>query len=202
MANWVEEGMGVGMRGPDGAPLYRESTPALPSSASFDPTIHKPPFTDHGAGASVSSEAQEYHNRVGNMLNKCLGPEYISTRPGGGGGKLTYIEGWRAIDLANEVFGYNGWFTDIKYLEADFVRQGRSCSGQIYRLLLTVPRFRRRSISTRSPVAGASASRQSSGYASATAPATRMSALASSRTASPRRTRSTRCIGGAALLLG
>ncbi|GJN89379.1 hypothetical protein Rhopal_002359-T1 [Rhodotorula paludigena] len=121
MANWVEEGMGVGMRGPDGAPLYRESTPALPSSASFDPTIHKPPFTDHGAGASVSSEAQEYHNRVGNMLNKCLGPEYISTRPGGGGGKLTYIEGWRAIDLANEVFGYNGWFTDIKYLEADFV---------------------------------------------------------------------------------
>ena len=26
-----------------------------------------------------------------------------------GGQKLAYIEGWRLINLANEVFGFNGW---------------------------------------------------------------------------------------------
>jgi len=39
-------------------------------------------------------------------LNQKLGPEYISQRPGPGGGpKLTYAEGWKIINLANEVFG-------------------------------------------------------------------------------------------------
>ena len=43
-------------------------------------------------------------------LNKKLGPEFISQRPGPGGGpKLTYVEGWKIIGLANEVFGFNGW---------------------------------------------------------------------------------------------
>ena len=39
-------------------------------------------------------------------LNKKLGPEYISQRPGPlGAQKLTYIQGWKIINLANEVFG-------------------------------------------------------------------------------------------------
>lgn len=35
--------------------------------------------------------------------------------------KMTYIEGWRAINIANEVFGYNGWSSETKSLEVDFV---------------------------------------------------------------------------------
>ncbi|KAG8999461.1 DNA repair protein rad52 [Tulasnella sp. JGI-2019a] len=54
-------------------------------------------------------------------LDKKLGPEYISTRPGGGGMKLTYIEGWKAINLANEVFGFNGWSSSIQSLTVDFI---------------------------------------------------------------------------------
>ncbi|KAL7340782.1 recombination protein Rad52 [Rhodotorula toruloides] len=69
----------------------------------------------------MSDEAQERHAKMQAMLNKSLGPEHITNRPGGGGTKLSYLEGWRAINIANEVFGYNGWFTDIKYLEADFI---------------------------------------------------------------------------------
>ena len=54
-------------------------------------------------------------------LNLRLGPEYIAQRPSpGGGGKLTYVEGWRIIMLANEVFGYNGWSSSIIKLETDF----------------------------------------------------------------------------------
>lgn len=44
-------------------------------------------------------------------LRKKLGPEYHSKRTGGGASKLTYIEGWKAIDLANEIFGHDGTFT-------------------------------------------------------------------------------------------
>lgn len=39
-------------------------------------------------------------------LNKKLGPEVIAKRQGPGGYYLTYIEGWKAIELANGVFKY------------------------------------------------------------------------------------------------
>ncbi|KAF8068738.1 hypothetical protein FPV67DRAFT_1087668 [Lyophyllum atratum] len=55
-------------------------------------------------------------------LNQKLGPEYISQRPGPGGGpKLTYAEGWKIINLANEVFGFNGWSSNVVSLTTDFI---------------------------------------------------------------------------------
>ncbi|KAL0573639.1 DNA repair protein rad52 [Marasmius crinis-equi] len=55
-------------------------------------------------------------------LNQKLGPEYISSRPGPGGGpKLIYAEGWKVINLANEVFGYNGWSSSVTSLTTDFI---------------------------------------------------------------------------------
>lgn len=55
-------------------------------------------------------------------LNKKLGPEYVSTRAGPGGGpKLTYAEGWKIINLANEVFGFNGWSSSVVNLNTDFI---------------------------------------------------------------------------------
>lgn len=59
--------------------------------------------------------------RLGNLLSMRLGPEYLSTRQGPGGSKLTYLEGWRAISLANEVFGHNGWSSSVKDISIDFV---------------------------------------------------------------------------------
>ena len=55
-------------------------------------------------------------------LNKKLGPEFISQRPGPSGGpKLTYAEGWKIINLANEVFGFNGWSSSVVSLTTDFI---------------------------------------------------------------------------------
>lgn len=55
-------------------------------------------------------------------LNQKLGPEYISQRPGPGGGqKLTYAEGWKIINLANEVFGFNGWCSNLVNITTDFI---------------------------------------------------------------------------------
>lgn len=39
------------------------------------------------------------------------------------GPKLTYIEGWKVVDLANEVFGFNGWSTSVTSLDIDYVRR-------------------------------------------------------------------------------
>ncbi|EUC44964.1 hypothetical protein COCMIDRAFT_96837, partial [Bipolaris oryzae ATCC 44560] len=54
-------------------------------------------------------------------LNKQLGPEYISQRPGNGGGRVAYLEGNKAIALANEVFGFNGWSSSLGQVQIDYV---------------------------------------------------------------------------------
>ena len=62
-------------------------------------------------------------------LEKQLGPEYISTRPGAGGGKVHYLAAEKAINLANEVFGFNGWSSQIREVQIDFVSyRFSSCS--------------------------------------------------------------------------
>ncbi|QLL30781.1 hypothetical protein HG536_0A05960 [Torulaspora globosa] len=64
-------------------------------------------------------------------LDKKLGPEYISKRVGFGSSRVAYIEGWRAINLANQIFGYNGWSTEVKSVTVDFLdeRQGKYSIG-------------------------------------------------------------------------
>lgn len=65
----------------------------------------------------------EEWQRMSNQLQKQLGPEYLAQRPGPSGRPLTYIEGKTAINIANDIFGFNGWSTDIKDTTIDFVRQ-------------------------------------------------------------------------------
>ncbi|TEA40382.1 hypothetical protein DBR06_SOUSAS23610010 [Sousa chinensis] len=64
--------------------------------------------------------AQEYQ-AIQNALRQRLGPEYISSRVAGGGQKVCYIEGHRVINLANEMFGYNGWAHSVTQQNVDFV---------------------------------------------------------------------------------
>lgn len=75
--------------------------------------------------SGVGGLTQDSASRIATLqakLNQRLGPEYLSQRPGPGGGKkLTYIEGWKLVDLANEVFGFNGWSTTIVRLDVDFL---------------------------------------------------------------------------------
>ncbi|KAI7867597.1 hypothetical protein BDF14DRAFT_1802630 [Spinellus fusiger] len=54
------------------------------------------------------------------ILSKGLGPEFLSRRPGPGG-HYTYIEGWMAIDLANQIFGFDGWSSEIRSLTVDYL---------------------------------------------------------------------------------
>lgn len=114
-------------------PFGQPATPATPISVhgamSFNPQMH-------GSFPSQTSFSVDNHEsymelseatarKIANLqakLNQRLGPEFLSQRPGpGGGAKLTYAEGWKVINLANEVFGFNGWSSNIVNLTTDFI---------------------------------------------------------------------------------
>ncbi|XP_055973852.1 DNA repair protein RAD52 homolog [Sorex fumeus] len=78
------------------------------------------------AGSSVLCFGQyqytaEEYQAIQRALRQRLGPEYISSRMAGGGQKVCYIEGHRVINLANEMFGYNGWAHSVTQQNVDFV---------------------------------------------------------------------------------
>jgi DNA repair and recombination protein RAD52 len=88
---------------------------SLQGQSSFSYNDSQPLFQD------VSDATTIKINTLQAKLNQKLGPEYISQRPGPGGGKLTYAEGWKIINLANEVFGFNGWSSNVINLTTDFI---------------------------------------------------------------------------------
>ncbi|KAH7058369.1 Rad52/22 double-strand break repair protein [Linnemannia elongata] len=54
-------------------------------------------------------------------LPKYLPPEFTATRAGPGRSTLTYIEGWKIKNLANKLFGFNGWSSTITDVTVDFL---------------------------------------------------------------------------------
>lgn len=63
----------------------------------------------------------------------------MSTRPGAGGGKVHYLAAEKVINLANEVFGFNGWSSQIQNVQIDFVDE-HAQTGKISLGLSTIVR--------------------------------------------------------------
>ncbi|KAK7044880.1 hypothetical protein R3P38DRAFT_3389100 [Favolaschia claudopus] len=93
----------------------------------FNPNMHstQQSLASDSLSHASTSMGESIYDRVSRLqakLNQKLGPEFISTRPGPGGGpKLTYAEGWKVINVANEVFGYHGWSSNIVSLTTDYM---------------------------------------------------------------------------------
>jgi len=89
-----------------------------------------------GWGTKAFSESEK--KRIGEALTRKLGNDKLAQRRGPGGGRVTYLEGWQATELANEVFGYNGWSSRIMSLHQDSMecRQGRyvCCYSAVVRI--------------------------------------------------------------------
>ncbi|KAJ7599400.1 hypothetical protein C8J56DRAFT_189131 [Mycena floridula] len=113
--------------GPFGQPSASNNL-AISGAMSFNPQMHGS-FSTH---SQMSVDGETYMElsdataiklaQLQAKLNQRLGPEYLSQRPGPGGGpKLTYVEGWKVINIANEVFGFNGWSSSIVNLTTDFI---------------------------------------------------------------------------------
>ena len=97
---------------------------------SFNSSMHgSQAFTPYAFGTQSTFMSEEMSEATAKKiaslqakLNQKLGPEYISQRPGFGGvQKFTYAEGWKIINLANEVFGFNGWSSSLVNITTDFI---------------------------------------------------------------------------------
>lgn len=96
------------------------------------------PFSTNTFNNDISIDTAVKIAELQAKLDKKLGPEYISQRPGPGGGpKLTYAEGWKVINLANEVFGFNGWASSIVNLSVDYV----SCLVTDFQEIIVIETF-------------------------------------------------------------
>jgi DNA repair and recombination protein RAD52 len=90
---------------------------------------HHSPGDQHTSVANPFAEPQqrvsEYTAQeiatLQSRLEKQLGPEYLSSRPGPSGQKVHYITADKCITLANEVFGFNGWSSSIQNIQIDYV---------------------------------------------------------------------------------
>ncbi|KAJ2395459.1 DNA repair protein rad52, partial [Coemansia sp. RSA 2559] len=82
------------------------------------------PKADPEEARNLQPFTQDESQRMQHILRRKLGPEHVSTRQGMGGARLSYIEGWRIISIANEVFGFNGWRSNIQSLTIDYVDVG------------------------------------------------------------------------------
>jgi DNA repair and recombination protein RAD52 len=81
--------------------------------ASANPFEEEPPRMSEYTAQEIAT--------LQSRLEKQLGPEYISSRPGAAGQKVHYLAAEKVINLANEVFGFNGWSSAIKVITIDFI---------------------------------------------------------------------------------
>lgn len=148
-ADWMAESTNnpPQWRDPHERSYYREQNQPSPllHPSSFNPQSHPNSNVNYpNSLTGMSKETEEKQRRLQDSLDKVLGPDYIANRPGGGGTKLTYLEGWRAINLANEVFGYNGKASTRLSLTAKSVTNSKLFSFLAMRLVhrYQIPRSR------------------------------------------------------------
>jgi DNA recombination protein Rad52 len=97
--------------------------PSLHLFAAAPETKHAPAFRAPAvAFGNTPFTAQEAH-QIGRQLAIPLSKKDVRTRPGPGGKPLTYLEGWRAIDIANSIFGFDGWSSQLVSLDVRSCRQ-------------------------------------------------------------------------------
>ena len=80
----------------------------------------------------VRSFSESETHAIQKALASKIPPEGISYRSSAGmGGQVAYLEGWRAFNYANEIFGFNGWSSEIISITTDFidVENGRYSVG-------------------------------------------------------------------------
>ena len=103
---------------------HRSAPPDSTTANPFDPSLRR-----------ISQYTAQEIATLSSRLEKQLGPEYISSRPGAAGQKVHYVAAEKCINLANEVFGFNGWSSGIQNVQIDFVSWFRWSSRECGRML-------------------------------------------------------------------
>ncbi|KAI5956715.1 RAD52 [Candida jiufengensis] len=101
-------------------PNHHHQQQQLPFRRSNKPPLQHVKQNHQKPRYESNTYTEEEKIEIQSKLSKALGPEYIATRPGGGGTQVQYIEGWKALNLANEIFGFNGWNSELISCEIDY----------------------------------------------------------------------------------
>lgn len=108
-----------------------QQTPYSETPSTIDPG-HQFDAAVLGVGFGHVQYSIEERQFLQNELQQKLDMEMISKRDGPGGGKVHYIETWKAIAQTNRIFGFNGWSSRIMDINLDFIDQestGRFTAG-------------------------------------------------------------------------
>jgi len=87
---------------------------------------------DIGAIRSGASKPDIFSSGQRDLLNDNLDPKNVKSRQQPGGPRLSYIEGWHAINEANRIFGFGAWERELVRLErtncdlVDVTKNGRT----------------------------------------------------------------------------
>jgi len=93
-------------------------TKSFPASMLSD----KPSTPSSYAQRPIREFSPEEAARVQDRLESTIPAEGIAYRSASGtGGTVAYLEGWRAFKYANEIFGFNGWSSEILNFTIDFI---------------------------------------------------------------------------------
>jgi DNA repair and recombination protein RAD52 len=74
-------------------------------------------------GFGTVEYTQEELSFLQRELSQKLGKDDLASRPGPSGNTVDYLETWRAIAIANETFGFNGWSSSIVEVKEDYIDQ-------------------------------------------------------------------------------
>ncbi|GJD11926.1 DNA repair and recombination protein rti1 [Galdieria sulphuraria] len=84
---------------------------------------------------------KEERQKVAQLLSEPLTRDDVQTRPGPSRLPLTYISGFKAIDKANRVFGFDGWTSQIMGFDMNYnkeTQQGKHICCFTVRLRITL----------------------------------------------------------------
>ncbi len=87
----------------------------------FQLTDHNPHREIRHFGATaMGAFGDDERVHINHQLQQDLDRDHVSHRRAHSG-SLAYIEGFRAIELANAIFGFDGWSCEVKHMAEDFV---------------------------------------------------------------------------------
>lgn len=87
-----------------------------PAAAGDGPSVTPLEF-----GSRQFTRAEE--RRINMELMEDVPQRDIRTRPGPGGQKLHYLAGWKSVEIANRIFGFNGWSENTVTRRTNFCEQ-------------------------------------------------------------------------------
>jgi recombination DNA repair RAD52 pathway protein len=82
---------------------------------------HETVLTAH-TGVSSAAWTDDQVQQIQDLLDQRINLDHIRTKPAGGGREAAYAAANTIVDIANSIFGFNGWSSHVLGLVMNYVR--------------------------------------------------------------------------------